>query len=143
MTQRSVLTGEKPEKYIIDYLSRDAISKILGTVVYERAFFFYESVGKPTGDFSISLVDFCSKIKTMSTKSLAFHLKRGDFENWIRDVIGDVELSDRVASLKEKKTVWKRETTIRSKLHSIVKDRIAELQDKWHQALTLPESVVA
>lgn len=143
MTQRSVLTGEKPEKNSIDYLSRDVISKILGAVVYDRAFFFYEGVGKPTGDFSISLADFCNKIKTVSTKSLAFHLKRGDFENWIRDVIGDVELSDRIASLKEKKTVWKRETTIRSKLHTIVKDRIAELQDKWHQALTWPESVAA
>lgn len=143
MTQRPALTEAKPEKYIIDYLNRDAISKILGTVVYDRAFFFYEGVGKPTGDFSISLADFCNKIKTMSTKSLAFHMKREDFQNWIRDVFGDIELSDRIASLKKKKTARTSETAIRKKLHSTVKVRIAELQDKWHQTLTWPESVVA
>jgi len=140
MTQKSVLGVEEPEAHVFDYLSKDSISKILGTVVYDRAFFFYEDIGKPTGEFSISLTDFCNKIKKVPPKSLAFHMKRGDFENWVREVIGDPELSRRIAGLKEKKKARTKEAAIRSKLQSTIKDRIAELQDMWHQALTWPES---
>lgn len=143
MTQTSTLSENRSETFLFDYLSRDMISKILGTVVYDRAFFFYEDIGKPTGDFSTSLTDFCHKINKISVKSLVFHLKRGDFENWIREVIGDIELSNRLATLKENKKARTKAASLRTKLQRTVKDRIAELQDMWHQALTVPESVVA
>lgn len=119
-------------------LSRDAISKILGTVVYDRAFFFYEDIGRPTGDFAVSLSDLCSKINTVNAKSLMFHMKRGDFENWVRDIITDVELSDRMKQLKARKTVWKNDSTLRRKLHVTVMDRIVELQDMWQETLKVP-----
>jgi len=143
MTRISTLSEKKPEEFVFDYLSRDTISKILGTVVYDRAFFFYEDIGKPTGDFSTSLTDFCEKVNKISAKSLAFHLKRGDFENWIREVIGDIELSNRLVKLKENKRARSKVASLRTKMQQTVKDRITELQDMWHQALTWPESVVA
>lgn len=143
MTQTSMIKAEKREDFAFDSLNRDLISKILGTVVYDKAFFFYEEIGKPTGDFAISLSDFCSKINTVAPKCLAFHLRRGDFENWIRGIIGDVELSRRIGKLKTSKTAWKNDVTLRNKLYATAKDRVTELQNLWHQALKWPESAIA
>jgi len=130
MTQTSMLRIDNQE---------DRIQKILGNIVYDKAFFFYEDVGKPTGDFAISLSDFCNKINSINHKSLAFHLKRGDFENWIRETIGDNELAQRIRKLKANKTTWKNEVTLRAKLRIAVRDRISELQDLWQSSLKSPE----
>jgi len=143
MTQKSLLSKETRDNLPFEVLSRDLITKILGTVPYEKAFFFYEDIGKPTGDFATSLTDLCSRINTAAPKSLTFHLKRGDFENWTKEVLGDHELADRVSKLKNLKTIWKSNKTMRQKLHTTVSNRVAELQDLWRHALTWPESVVA
>jgi len=106
-------------------LSREEISKILETVNYERAFYFYDSIGRPNGEFAVSLSDFCSKINTVNSESLVFHLKRRDFQNWISEVIGDVELADRMDKIKVK------DNALRDTLHAFVSNRIKELQDSW------------
>jgi len=142
MTQTHVLRTENRENLVFDNPSRDRIQKILGNVVYDKAFFFYADIGKPTGDFAVSLSDLCTKINTIAPKCLAFHLKRGDFENWIRETIGDSELSQRINKLKASKTVWKKETTLKNKLHTTVKHRIAELQDQWHYALKMTGATI-
>ena len=142
MTQASMLKAENREDMTSVSLNRDRIQGILGNVVYDRAFFFYEDIGKPTGDFAISLSDFCNKINTIVLKSLAFHLKRGDFENWIREIIGDAELSQQIGKLKKSKTILKNGKKLRNKLHTIVGDRIAELQDQWHHSLKWPTNAV-
>jgi len=49
------------------------------------------------------LEEFYRQIKQVYSDSLDFHLYRGDFENWIRDVLGDSELADEVGNLKELK----------------------------------------
>jgi len=107
----------------------DSTQKILRTVVYDKAFVFYEGIGKPAGEFAISLSDLNEKINTISSQSLAFHLKRGDFENWIRETLGDGELSQQIGKLKTKKTLWKNDASIRTKLHATIRNRITELQD--------------
>lgn len=132
------MTRKKTSPRSHENLNRDSIGKILGTVVYDRAFFFYEDIGKPTGDFAVSLSDLCSKINKVNPKSLTFHMKRGDFENWVRDIISDVELSNRMKQLKAQKTAWKNDSTLRRKVHVTVMDRIVELQDLWQQALKMP-----
>ncbi len=128
---------------MFEVLTRDSISKILGTVVYDKAFFFYVETGRPTGEFAVSLSDFGGKISIVPPKSLTFHLKRGDFENWIREVIGDLELAERMGRLSKLKTTWKSDKTLRRKVHVIVRDRVAELQDLWRHALVWPEDVVS
>jgi len=143
MTQASMLKAKNREETVFVNLNSDRIQKILGNVVYDRAFFFYEDIGKPVGNFAISLSDFCNKINTIAPKSLVFHLKRGDFENWVREIIGDIELSERIGKLKRSKTVLKSEKTLRNKLNATVKERISELQDLWHHSLKWPASVVS
>jgi hypothetical protein len=106
-------------------LSREEVSKILETVTYDRAFYFYNGVGKPTGEFAISLSDFCNKINTVDSECLAFHLKRQDFQKWISEAIGDVELAKRMDKIQVK------DNALRSTLHAFVSNRIKELQDSW------------
>ena len=139
MTQASMLKIGSQEDLTFENLNRDRIQKILGNTVYDQAFFFYEDTGKPTGDFAVNLSEFCNKISTINPNSLAFHLKRGDFENWVKEIIGDNELAQRIRKLKTNKTTWKNEATLRNKLHATVRDRIAELQDLWQHALKWPE----
>ena len=143
MTQKAALKQSKREETHFEVLNRDQIAGILGTLAQEKAFFFYENVGRPTGDSATSLSDFCTKINTVASASLSFHLKRGDFESWTKNAIGDSELSTRIAKIRKTKAKWKRDATLRKKLYGAIKDRVVELQDLWRHALTWPESVVA
>ncbi len=135
MTQKSTLREEKQKGPTFEVLSRDLISRMLANVLHDKAFFFYEDIGRPTGDFAVSLSDLCSKINTVPPKSLAFHLKRGDFENWIKEAIGDSELASRVSKLKNLKTTWKSNKTMKRKLHTAISDHLAELQHLSRHAL--------
>jgi len=136
-----MLKTQNRKEFTFANLSRDHIQKILGNVVFDKAFFFFEDIGKPTGDFAVSLSDFCNKINMIAPNCLAFHLKRGDFEKWIREIVGDTELSKRIGKFKTRKTLWKKDASLRTKLHATVRDRIAELQDLWHHTLKLPETL--
>jgi len=69
----------------------------------DKSFQFYVDVEKPLGIFAQSLEEFYRQIKQVCSDSLDFHLYRGDFEKWIRDVLGDNELADEVSNLKELK----------------------------------------
>jgi hypothetical protein len=143
MTQKSLLKQAKREDVHFEVLDRDQIARILGTLTQDKAFYFYEDVGRPTGDSATSLPDFCTKINTVASPSLSFHLKRGDFESWIKNAIGDTELANSITKIRKTKTAWKRDATLRKKLYSVIKDRVVELQDLWRHALTWPESTVA
>jgi hypothetical protein len=125
MAKKSARKKSQSEVSLERSLSRDEVSKILGTVNYERAFYFYNGVGKPNGEFAVSLSDFCSKINVISSESLAFHLKRRDFQNWISEVVGDFELAKRMDKIQVK------DNAVRSTLHAFVSNRIKELQDSW------------
>ena len=63
-------------------------------------FSFYVDVGKPLGFNAHSLEEFYRFIKQVTTDSLEFHLYRGDFESWLRDVCKDVELAEALGALK-------------------------------------------
>jgi len=143
MTQKSTLVHARRESSHFEVLSRDHITRILGTLTQEKAFFFYEDVGRPTGESATSLTDFCSKINTVTPVSLSFHLKRGDFESWTKNAIGDIELASRITKIRRSKAKWKSDATLRRKLYGVVRDRVVELQDLWRHALTWPESAVA
>lgn len=76
--------------------------KITNPVAGDKAFSFYVGVDKPLGFSAQSLEEFYRIIKKVCSDSLDFHLYRGDFENWISQVIGDNGLADEVAGLKAK-----------------------------------------
>lgn len=69
----------------------------------DRAFQFYVDVDKPLGIGAQSMEEFYRQIRQVCSDSLDFHLYRGDFQNWINEVLGDSELADEVGNLKELK----------------------------------------
>jgi hypothetical protein len=66
----------------------------------EVSFHFYVDIDKPLGFSAQSLIEFYRLIKQVTANSLEFHLYRGDFENWIREICRDSELATAVGNLK-------------------------------------------
>jgi len=71
----------------------------LRTVKDQEAFYFYEAVGKPTGELARNLSDFLNKVKVVKAESLVFHLQRGDFQNWVANTLGDSKLGKDLAKI--------------------------------------------
>jgi DNA-binding Lrp family transcriptional regulator len=74
--------------------------KMFTTVPVEMSFQFYVDVDKPLGFSAQSLEEFYRQIKQVTADSLEFHLYRGDFENWLREVCKDSELAEAFGALK-------------------------------------------
>ena len=70
------------------------------TFASEVSFHFYVGIDKPLGFSAQSLMEFYRLTKQVTTDSLEFHLYRGDFENWLREVCNDSELATAVGNLK-------------------------------------------
>jgi alpha-amylase len=75
-------------------ISAESVSEILRTVPIKEAFHFFMDIGQYTGKSATSLVDFSEKLKTVPPQSIEFHSKRGDFERWIRETLGDGYLAN-------------------------------------------------
>ncbi len=115
----------EPEDLLEKSLTKEKVSKILGTVSYEQPFCFLDVKARPTGEIAVSLSDFCKKIRTVETECLAFHLERRDFQKWISEIIGDIELARRMNRINVKKSV------LRDTLYAFVSSRIQELKEAW------------
>ncbi|MCL4430590.1 MAG: DUF5752 family protein [Chloroflexi bacterium] len=74
--------------------------KMFTHVPNEMGFHFYVGIDKPLGFSSQSLEEFYRFTKQVTSDSLEFHLYRGDFENWLREVLKDTELAEAVGNLK-------------------------------------------
>ncbi len=110
----------------------------LRTVSLSESFFFYETLGKPTGQSASNLKEFLEAVKTTSNESLNFHIERRDFENWIEKTLGDAVLAKRIA-----KTSKKDRTDIRTKLEKTLEKRINELSEPSLTILVDTEQAVA
>ena len=81
-------------------LDKAAISRILRIVPRQERFHFYRELGIPTGKIAISLSDFVEKMRGVDIRAINFHFKRQDFEKWIREVVGDPELSAKIGKIR-------------------------------------------
>ena len=90
----------------------------------DKAFYFFWDIGRYTGISARSLEEFYEKISTAPPKSLEFHFVGGDFERWVREVLGDSHLADMIGSingsLKDKK--------LRAMLKMKIRRRINQLR---------------
>jgi hypothetical protein len=105
-------------------LDKAAVSRILRTVPSHEGFHFFRALGDATGKVATSLPDFAEKLRTVDIRSINFHFPRQDFEKWLRDIIGDSELSRRISRI-GKET---RGEKLRSEIIQIVKARVDELK---------------
>jgi hypothetical protein len=74
---------------------------ILGSVPFEKGFHFYTGHREYTGITATSLYGFVEKMQIINLKSVEYHARRHDFSTWIKNVIGDVELSSAIENIEE------------------------------------------
>ena len=72
----------------------------LRVVPHAKGFHFYTGVGDYCGVSVHSLEEFADALQYVCSEAIVFHFERGDFQNWIRDVIGDNELAQVIDNIK-------------------------------------------
>ncbi len=65
-----------------------------------QGFHFCTAVGDYCGVSVHSLEEFADALQYVCSEAIVFHFERGDFQNWIRDIIGDNELAKKLADIK-------------------------------------------
>jgi len=100
---------------------------ILRRVDDEKAFYFYQDMNMYTGIKVNSLEDFANTLPTLAVEVIDFHLKRGDFEKWIKEVLGDETLSNNILKIREKGLVGEE---AKKQLIRVVSRRLRELRKK-------------
>jgi hypothetical protein len=98
--------------------------KVLRTVGDQEAFYFYEAIGKPTGEIARSLPEFLDKVKSVKSESLMFHLQRKDFQNWVKKILGDPKLAKELANISHSNS-----DDVRTTIHDTVENRVRELRE--------------
>lgn len=92
----------------------------------DKCFSFYTDVG--SNNFinltACDLWDFREKIGKADVKSLEFHVQRGDFQKWMKDVLGEEELSRDFDSIKRYRLTGE---SLRNRLMRAVDQRISKL----------------
>lgn len=111
--------------------------RILRKVGDEEAFHFYAGVGQPTGDKATSLLDLLQKTKTVMLESLAFHLQRKDFQNWLEKAVGDKKLARKISRIRVSQ-----DDKIRGEIGAIIENRLKELQREASVSILVDESLV-
>ena len=102
----------------------ETASKILRSVPVQESFLFFLDVGQYTGEFAQSLGAFYEKISNVPLESLSFHFRRGDFEKWTREILGDAYLADRISRIDRSIQGEK----LRTRLKGTVKRRLNQLK---------------
>lgn len=117
----------KKEKTQISKVKIDA-TKILRTVKDHEAFYFYEAVGKPTGEIARTLYEFLGKVKTVKSESLTFHFQRRDFQNWIEKTLGDSKLAAKLEKISPSNN-----GDVRMSIYKTIENRIKQLKESSAQ----------
>jgi hypothetical protein len=99
----------------------------LRVVPHDQGFHFYISIGDYCGVTAHSLEEFVSALQYVCSESIIFHFERGDFQKWIRQVLGDSELAQTIDDIK----MCERHLSVescRKELMDILKIRISQLE---------------
>ncbi len=99
--------------------------RIIRRLPTEKGFVFFYDFARPTSFVAYSLKDFHSILGIVDKSSIRFHMKRGDFERWLGQIIGDEELAHKIHQLSRGKL---REETMRKRLLAAVGKRIEEME---------------
>ncbi len=125
MTKRRLYSKNNTARHDKRNVEVDATAvKALRTVGDQEAFYFYEAIGKPTGETAKNLTDFLEKVKTVRTESLKFHLQRNDFRNWVEKILGDSKLARALAAISGSGS-----DDVRKTVCEAVESRINELKE--------------
>ena len=96
-------------------------------ISHAKGFHFYTAVGDYCGVSVHSLEEFADALQYVCSEAIVFHFERGDFQNWIRDVIGDNELAKKIDDIKMCERHLAAESC-RKEIMEIVNVRILQLE---------------
>jgi len=71
-------------------------SYLLRTVPHDEGFHFFTDLGKYTGLTATNTVEFAEQLQKIPIQSVIFHFERHDFQTWLREIIGDEELAEKI-----------------------------------------------
>jgi hypothetical protein len=129
--------GRKKGRNIQGLMVGSEAVNILRTVRDQEVFYFYEAVGKPTGEIAKNLSDFLEKVKSVKPESVMFHLERRDFQNWIAKTLGDSELAEQLAGISASNI-----DDARTSICKTVENRIKELRESFATQIVDENSTV-
>lgn len=89
-----------------------------------KRFYFHDAAGRYLGRTAASLWEFREALTELPLESLQYHLGRGDFERWLREVFHDDKLAHSVQKLQHRHL---KEELLRRALLKVVVDRYEEL----------------
>ena len=106
--------------------------EVLRRLPQNESFHFFVGINDYTGKSAHNLAQFCHIINKVNEKSITFHFERHDFERWTHGTLHDPTLARRINKLKTSKTEEKlSEEKVRTLIHHITKNRIAELKNRF------------
>ena len=111
-------------KKSIENSNKELAQEILREVPEFNAFYFFKDEGKYTGNYAVSLIIFYNMLSKIDKESLLFHFRRGDYQNWIKTIIGDNYLANEIKKID--KTVNGNE--LLENLCKIIEKRLIELK---------------
>jgi predicted heme/steroid binding protein len=114
---------EKPSTDTVT-VDKSKAEKILSSVSYEKGFYFFIDIGKKTGEPALNLSGLYEELRVIEPQSVRFHFRRKDFQNWVKDVLGDAELAQRIDMIKTDLA----DQDLRNELLKTVLTRFTELQ---------------
>ena len=97
---------------------------ITSSVPVEKGFYFFTGVQEPTGTSATSIFDFDDQLRKVDSKSLEFHLNRGDFSKWLREIVRDDVLADEFEKVRASNLAGEK---LRAKLVETTDKRCKEL----------------
>jgi len=99
--------------------------RILRSLPVDKGFTFFYEFARPAQWTVYGLEEFVSALKVVGVKSVEFHTERGDFERWVRQVVGDNTLADKLRDMADQRLKGE---TLRKKTTIVVEQRIKELK---------------
>ncbi|MEM3578119.1 MAG: DUF5752 family protein [Candidatus Bathyarchaeia archaeon] len=105
----------------------------LATSAANEPFLFYTGVGKDkfTGVMAWSLKGFIGALKKVDAKSIEFHWRRGDFEQWVENSLHDKQLADKLKKIKVEK---QKGEELRKLLIKAASERFAKIETQVQEA---------
>jgi hypothetical protein len=114
----------RAKKAVRNTINAELTSKILRIVPMREAFHFFTDIGQYTGKSAVSLTEFSEELKTVSMKAIEFHFKRKDFEQWIKETLGDEYLANGIDRID--KSI--KGEALRTAIQRTVKNRLDKLE---------------
>jgi len=105
-----------------------AAKRLLRRLPAGMGFTFSYDFIRNSGLTAHSLDEFVVVLKDVDVSSVNFHAEKGDFERWIRQVVGDDQLADEIADVKRLSKTLKGEA-LRKKVLAVTVRRIKQLKD--------------